>query len=107
MRYYAKFVGGIRNGIQIPIEEAETLSNGRRSEDLSEIRKQGGFVRREELDNRPLFDGYLSPMWDGYRYWVEGNLIPERDTPEEFKVDCNRVGIIRYETPEVYEMLSR
>lgn len=34
------------------------------TEDLSEIRKQGGFVCREELDNKPIFEGYLSPMYD-------------------------------------------
>ena len=51
------------------------------SEDLSELRAQGGCVHRAELDNQPEFDGFLGPMWDG--------------------------GMLRYETAEVYDMLSR
>ena len=51
------------------------------TEDLSELRAQGRCVHRKELDNQPIFDGFLGPMWDG--------------------------GILRYETPEIYDMLSR
>lgn len=53
------------------------------TDDLTEIRKNGGFTHREELDNQPIFEGYLSPMWDG-------------------SMHC-----LRYETPEVYNVLSR
>ena len=41
--------------------------------------------RRKELKNQPILDGYYGPMWNG----VE-----------------DRKGVIRYETPEMYDMLS-
>ena len=49
-------------------------------EDLSEFRAKGVFCHREELDNAPFIYGYVGPMWDG--------------------------DMLRYETPELYEMLS-
>ena len=50
------------------------------SEDLSELRAKGCLAHREELDNKPKYRGWLGPMWDG--------------------------GMYRYETSEVYNMLS-
>lgn len=78
----AIFVGGKLNGTVTTTEEIKAKYwNGKLTEDLSEVRARGGLVHREELDNQPMVDGYLSPMWDG-----DG---------------------IRYESPEVYDMLSR
>lgn len=78
----ARFVGGPLNGKFIPVEEVKAKYwNGRLSEDLSEARARGALVHRAELDNQPKVDGYCGPMWDG---------------------DC-----LRYETWEVYDMLSR
>lgn len=51
------------------------------TEDLSELRAKGACVHRAELDNKPIYEGFLGPMWDG--------------------------GDFRYETQEVYDMLSR
>lgn len=51
------------------------------TDDLSALRSQGYCVRRKELDNQPILQGLLGPMWDGNR--------------------------LRYETPEVYDTLSR
>lgn len=48
--------------------------------DLSNIRVLGYCVHREELDNRPHYEGFIGPMWDG--------------------------GDFRYETQEIYDMLS-
>ena len=77
----AIFVGGKLNGTVTTTEEIKAKYwNGKLTEDLSEVRARGGLVHREELDNQPMVDGYLSPMWDG-----DG---------------------IRYETYEVYDMLS-
>lgn len=50
------------------------------SEDLSELRAKGACVHRAELDNQPTYKGWLGPMWDGGGY--------------------------RYETQEVYDILS-
>ena len=41
--------------------------------------------RRKELKNQPILKDYYGPMWNGVK---------------------NKKGIIRYETPEVYDMLS-
>jgi hypothetical protein len=51
------------------------------TEDLSERRAAGDIVHRAELDNQPEFEGFLGPMWDG--------------------------GMLRYETAEMYDRLSR
>ena len=78
----AHFVGGRLNGQVLDVEVVKAkYCNGKFTEDLSEVRARGGCVHRAELDNHPKVDGYLSPMWDG--------------------------GMLRYETPEVYDMLSR
>ena len=58
----------------------EELDKGQHSYDGTETRKNGGVCHHAVLDNNPLVDGYLSPMWDG--------------------------GMLRYETQEVYDMLS-
>ena len=50
------------------------------TEDLTEIRKLGvGLLYRAELDNQPMLEGLVGPMWDG--------------------------GKLRYETPEIYKRL--
>lgn len=77
----AIFVGGRFHGVICEIEEMQKFSDGRFSHDFSTERKQGLCVPRAELDNQPLFDGYLGPIWDGDK--------------------------LRYETQEVYDMLSR
>lgn len=48
--------------------------------DLSFQRAMGYCVHREELDNRPHYEGFVGPMWDG--------------------------GDFRYETSEIYDLLS-
>ena len=50
------------------------------TEDFTSLRKQGICCHRKELDNQPIYDGFLGPMWDG--------------------------GRLRYETQEVYDILS-
>lgn len=76
----AIFVGGRYNGMVLEIQQVEEISNGERSMDWSEVRAMGGCVPRAELDNRPLVDGYIGPMWDG--------------------------GRLRYETQAAYDLLS-
>jgi hypothetical protein len=76
----AIFVGGKYHRQLMEIEEVEKISNGTRSHDWSKERAAGGCVPRKELDNQPKVEGYLGPMWDGDK--------------------------LRYETQEVYDMLS-
>ena len=78
----AIFVGGKLNGKMMDVEEVKkNYWNGELSEDCSELRAKGILCHRAELDNQPMVDGYLSPMWDGDK--------------------------LRYETFAVYDMLSR
>ena len=87
MKFVYQFVGGPLNGVTFHNpNDAWAFSNGK-SEDLSEIRKAGGCVHRAELDNQPTFHGYLGPMWDGTR-------------------NNGEYAVLRYETQEVYVMLS-
>ena len=51
------------------------------TEDLSDARARGCCVHRKELDNQPTYENWCGPMWDGDGY--------------------------RYETWDVYDMLSR
>ena len=79
----AVFVGGRFHGMEISVADilVNGMWNGERSKDWSKERASGGLCPREELDNQPLVDGYLSPMWDD--------------------------GGLRYETYDVYQALSR
>lgn len=107
MKFVYEFVGGPLNGVIFDHIDAVAFSSGD-SGDLSNIRNAGGTVRRKELDNQPTFDGYLGPMWDGerikgtdgkYHYSFERTFIPA--DPAE------KVFVLRYETQEVYDLLSR
>ena len=79
----ARFVGGLLNGYVIDIDiviENGMLEIVNYTDDLTELRSKGILVHRKELDNQPIFKGYLSPMWDG--------------------------DMLRYETYEIYKILS-
>lgn len=92
MKMIYEFVGGRYNGMRMPREAVEAIGNGRFSKDWSKERDAGGLVPMEELDNQPLIDGYLAPMWDGIR------MDP---------VTMEQYAVLRYETQGVYDMLSR
>lgn len=64
MKTVYEFVGGRYNGMRMPKEAVEAIGNGRLTKDWSAEREIGAWVPREELDNQPLVDGYLAPMWD-------------------------------------------
>ena len=84
IEFMYEFVGGKYNGKTMTKAEVETLSHGL-TEDLTHIRQKGGTCQRKELDNQPLVDGYLSPMFSHIDY----GLV-----------------YLRYETQEVYNILS-
>lgn len=85
--YVYQLVGGDYAGTYTR-EEAEKLpiKEDKLSPDNSKYRNNGGVVPREELDNQLQFKGYLGPMYNG--------------------TDKDGKHIIRYETQEVYDMLS-
>lgn len=74
-----KFVA--KNGVKTfeTFEEVPYTIRGYEA-DLSELRAQGRCVHKAELDNKPKYEGFLGPMWDG--------------------------GDFRYETQEIYDLLS-
>ena len=106
MKYSYEFYGGPLNMAKFDKLDAELFCDGV-TEDLSAIRNAGGLVHRAELDNQPTFHGYLGPMWDGMRMLgTDGLWHYEHDhfTPAVPEQKC---AVLRYESPEVYDMLSR
>lgn len=89
-QYLYQFVGGEFNGKlwHYAALEVRNLIKGY-SDDLSELRAKGVICKRAELDNQPLIEGYYPPMYNGTK-----------------EVDGVTYHIIRYETPEVYDMMS-
>lgn len=101
------FIGGEYNGMILNRGEVGLIGNGRYSEDLSLLRKAGRLVHGPELDNQPLVDGYLGPMRDGLRYVVGDKFKYEFECTEDEKANNEAIIMLRYETQEVYNMLSR
>lgn len=108
-KYLYHFVGGPYNGKiwRYAALEARNLITGY-SNDMSAVRATGVLCKRAELDNQPLVNGYYSPMYDGVRYEINGVLKYDFECTEFEKlcVDNKKYHVIRYETKEVYEMLS-
>lgn len=74
----------ILDGSSVKIMNVEDLAKHYKiigyTEDLTELRKMcAGALYRAELDNQPMLEGLIGPMWDG--------------------------GKLRYETPEIYNRL--
>jgi hypothetical protein len=98
MMLVCQFWGGMHNGKELALPDAEILADG-----VSYV----GRLAREELQGKPAFNGYLGPMWDGERYFgIDGKWHymferVERDMSVEIK------GVLRYETQQVYDELSR
>ena len=84
IEFMYQFFGGKYNGKTMTRTEVESISNGK-TEDLTHIRQQGGTCHRKELDNQPLVNGYLSPMFSHIGY----GLV-----------------YLRYETQDVYNTMS-
>jgi hypothetical protein len=106
-KYRYNFVGGEYNGKMwhYAALEARGLVKGY-SSDMSERRAKGELCKRAELDNQPIVDGYMPPMYDGVRYLVNGELKDKWHITEEQKAQAEVIHIIRYETEEVYDMMS-
>ena len=105
MKYRYEFVGGPLNGHQLQREEVEQIATGYTPYRDRE-RALGGFGPRWELDGQPTVKGYLGPMWDGLRYEIDGQLKSDWQLTEEQKAGKEPTAILRYETQEVYDMLS-
>ena len=73
----AFFVGGRYDGMNVSHEELEALGNGKYTLRFSALKVHNKALLNLDLEDQPLVNGYLSPMLDG--------------------------GVLRYETPEVYD----
>ncbi len=106
--YMYQFVGGAYNGRKwrYVALEARNLIKGY-TKDWSEERAKGILCPREELDNQPLIDGYLPPIYDGIRYIVDGQIKSEWQCTEAEKAKSDSYHVIRYETQEAYDVLSK
>ena len=84
IKFIYQFFGGKYNGKTMTKKEVESLSSST-TKDLTQIRQLGGTCHRKGLDNKPLVKAYLSPMFSHIDY----GLV-----------------YLRYETQEVYDMMS-
>lgn len=84
VEYLYTFYGGPLNGKVLERNQVEKIANNI-TRDYSEEREKGLLVHRKELDKQPTINNYLGPMFEAIDY---GKIY------------------LRYETPEIYEMLS-
>lgn len=106
MKFKYQFFGGKYDMQEMDEEQARELAHSF-TPDRSEIRAAGMLTQRQELDNQPQIDGYCGPMWDGMRYLINGELMYDFRISEEQKAAADEVyGILRYETQEVYDLMS-
>ena len=75
----AFFVGGKYHGMYMTHRELVSHGNGKFSPRWSATKYHNENLINLDLEDQPLIDGYLGPMWDG--------------------------GYLRYETQEVYDSL--
>lgn len=85
IEYLYEFCGGELNDKVLTREQINKISNSL-TKDYSKERENGATVHRKELDNQPMVEGYLGPMYNGIDY---GKIY------------------LRYETQEVYDIVSR
>lgn len=84
IEYLYLFYGGKLSGKILTKTQIDEISN-ENTIDFSKEREKGLLVHRKELDNQPIVRGYLGPMFE--------------------KIDYGKV-YLRYETQEIYDMLS-
>lgn len=107
MRTLYEFVGGEYHGMRLTREFLDVIGNGKFTEDMTELREKGVLVHRAELDNQPKVNSYCGPMWGGIRYEINGKFKYDFECTEDEKAKNEPVQFLRYETQEVYDMLSR
>lgn len=106
MRVFYEFVGGQLNKAVMVRSEVEELAEGY-TPDRSMERLAGRLVPRKELDNQPKVPDYVGPMWDGERYLLDDGRMAYTFEKVNLASVVEVVGIIRYESQEAYDMLSR
>lgn len=85
VKYFYEFVGGNLDRKILTREEIDKIATGI-TEDMEKLRAKGLTTHRKELDNQPIVKGYLGPMFE--------------------KIDYGKI-YLRYETQEIYDMVSK
>lgn len=84
IKYLYEFYGGELSGKVLSAEQINKISK-LKTQNFEKERAQGILVHRKELDDQPIIENYLGPMFD--------------------RIDYGKV-YLRYETQEIYDMLS-
>lgn len=84
IKYLYEFYGGKLSGKVLSAEQINKISK-LKTQNFEKERAQGILVHRKELDDQPIIENYLGPMFD--------------------RIDYGKV-YLRYETQEIYDMLS-
>jgi hypothetical protein len=105
MRLFYEFIGGALPNRFYVRSEVEEIAVGH-TPDRSRERLAGMLVPRKELDNQPKVAGFVGPMWDGERYLLVDGLMVNTFEKVDLADVVEVVGVIRYETQEVYNILS-
>lgn len=76
----AAFVGGVLDGVVFKdvTYAMDYLTVVDYMDDLSKERELGGFGHMKELDNQPIFEGYLSPAWNDNGLLYETSEVYEK-----------------------------
>lgn len=85
VKYLYKFVGGNLDRKILTREEIDKIATGI-TENIEKLRAKGATTHGKELDNQPIVKGYLGPMFE--------------------KIDYGKI-YLRYETQEIYDMVSK
>ena len=97
MKFVCEFHGGTLHGQQYSEEYMSYIA-----EDYTD-----DSIGRKELHWKPKMPGYLGPMWDGERYFGKDGKWHYMFENAERDESVEPIGVLRYETPEVYDMLSQ
>lgn len=84
IKYLYEFYSGELSGKVLSAEQINKISK-LKTQNFEKERAQGILVHRKELDDQPIIENYLGPMFD--------------------RIDYGKV-YLRYETQEIYDMLS-
>lgn len=79
-KFDAVFYGGRFDGVRVSHDELMKMGSGKFTLRFSALSVHNPLTINLKLEDQPIVEGYLSPMWDGDK--------------------------LRYETQEVYNMLS-
>jgi len=99
------FFGGRFDGQQLNREFVEGIREGHTPNNAVK-RAMGVLCPRKELDCQPKVGGYYGPMWDGIRHVMnDGSVKYDFQVKDKSQVVYS-FAVLRYETEEVYSMLS-